>query len=196
MPKILANQREVFLENARRILAEEGYSALSIRYLAKESGVATGTLYNYFHSKEELAACIMLEDWRQTLDRMHDCVAASGSFRDGLLGLSRCIAVFVSDYRPLWLQYTRGGGSGSVVDEHHAELRAQIAGPVSLLINKTADRGLLALSDLLAEIILTAALHPDLGDGQLSLLAERLTAASGAFPGTGADSTEGSDEGI
>ena len=59
MPKILPNQREVFLNNAKKILKKEGCGALSIRRLANDSGVATGTLYNYFRSKEDLIAAVM-----------------------------------------------------------------------------------------------------------------------------------------
>ena len=70
MPKIIEGAREKILANARRRLFEKGYQHLSLREVAKESGIATGTIYNYFANKDYLIASIMLEDWVKTLDNM------------------------------------------------------------------------------------------------------------------------------
>ena len=47
-----------------------------MREAARRCGVAVGTLYNYFPSKDALAAAVMLEDWHEDLDAM--CFAAAG----------------------------------------------------------------------------------------------------------------------
>lgn len=174
MPKILPNQREVFLNNAKKILKKEGCGALSIRRLANDSGVATGTLYNYFRSKEDLIAAVMLDDWKKTLKAMQIRSAEAPGFAEGLTGIRQCIAEFVKKYRPLWMQYIRGGGSGKVIGDHHEQLIAQIAGTISALISRTGDEGLSDLSLILAETVLTAAQRPEITDSTLHLLAERL----------------------
>ena len=51
MPKIIEGAREKILTNAKRRLFEKGYLHLSLREVAKESGIATGTIYNYFANK-------------------------------------------------------------------------------------------------------------------------------------------------
>jgi len=51
MPKILENVEEKIIEEAEGILLNEGYSALSLRKLAKKSHIAVGTIYNYFKDK-------------------------------------------------------------------------------------------------------------------------------------------------
>lgn len=56
MPKLVDHEerRASLLEGALPLFAERGYSALSVRVLAKELGVSTGVLYYYFESKEAL----------------------------------------------------------------------------------------------------------------------------------------------
>ena len=63
MPKIIENIREKLLEEAKRQVSESGYSSMTIRSVATACGVGTGTVYNYFPSKDMLVASFMLEDW-------------------------------------------------------------------------------------------------------------------------------------
>ena len=60
MPKIIDNVRERAIAEARRLMLEESYENLTIRRVAAGLGVAVGTLYNYFPSKDFLIAGVML----------------------------------------------------------------------------------------------------------------------------------------
>ena len=70
MPKIIENIRENLLEEARRQVMEQGYSAMTIRSVAKACGVGVGTVYNYFSSKDMLVASFMLVDWQECITRI------------------------------------------------------------------------------------------------------------------------------
>ena len=78
MPKIIENIRERAIEEARGELLRSGYAALTIRGIAAKLGIGLGTFYNYFPSKEYLAAAVMLEDWQEL----------TGEFETGLAGQS------------------------------------------------------------------------------------------------------------
>jgi AcrR family transcriptional regulator len=58
MPKVSAEHKEAvrdrLLEATRRCLTRKGYEGTTVRDIATEAGVAIGTLYNYFASKEDL----------------------------------------------------------------------------------------------------------------------------------------------
>ena len=56
MPKIVdhAAQRARILEGAFEYFARQGYAALTMRQLARELEISTGTLYHYFPTKEAI----------------------------------------------------------------------------------------------------------------------------------------------
>lgn len=70
MPKIIENLRDQLLQEARKQIAERGYTGTTIRSVAGACGVGVGTVYNYFSSKEMLIAAFMMEDWQKQLDAM------------------------------------------------------------------------------------------------------------------------------
>lgn len=75
MPKILVNIRGKLIEETRRQIKTKGYGATSIRSVAQACGIATGTLYNYFESKDKLIAAFMIEDWQAARDIMTGRIA-------------------------------------------------------------------------------------------------------------------------
>jgi TetR/AcrR family transcriptional repressor of multidrug resistance operon len=48
------DKREQILSAAEKLIAETGFQGLSMQKLAKEAGVAAGTIYRYFSDKEHL----------------------------------------------------------------------------------------------------------------------------------------------
>lgn len=64
MPKIINNLEENILSAARRLVAEQGYAAVTMRAIAKECGIAVGTFYNYYPSKDAMLAACLLHDWQ------------------------------------------------------------------------------------------------------------------------------------
>lgn len=75
--------RGALLDLAREIADADGIEAINIRTLAKKAGVATGTVYNYFTSKDEILLAITEEYWEKTFVEMRT-VISSGSFCEQL----------------------------------------------------------------------------------------------------------------
>lgn len=46
--------RQAICKNAVRLFKKNGFGAVGVRDIAKESGISIGTLYNYFSTKEEI----------------------------------------------------------------------------------------------------------------------------------------------
>lgn len=57
----LATTRRSILDAARDLVAEGGFAAVQMTEVAKKAGVATGTLYRYFSSKEALCRQVFRE---------------------------------------------------------------------------------------------------------------------------------------
>jgi len=69
-----ATKRQAILQAAVRIFAEKGYFAARMRDVAEAAGVADGTLYLYFSSKENLLVAILEEYARAFVERaQRDC---------------------------------------------------------------------------------------------------------------------------
>lgn len=56
-----AATRRKILEVARRLFAEPGYDLTTTRDIARAAGIASGTLFNYFATKEAVVACLVTE---------------------------------------------------------------------------------------------------------------------------------------
>ena len=56
-----AATRETILRTARRLFAENGYDQTGTRDIAQAAGIANGTVFNYFKTKEEIVACLAAE---------------------------------------------------------------------------------------------------------------------------------------
>lgn len=66
-----AARRQRVLQAALQLGADGGYDAVQMRDVAATAGVALGTIYRYFPSKDALLAAAMVE-WMQDLERRLD----------------------------------------------------------------------------------------------------------------------------
>ena len=61
--------REEIMRVSRKIVSEKGLPALNMRTLAKECGIALGTLYNYYSDKDELVVAAIESVWQDILEK-------------------------------------------------------------------------------------------------------------------------------
>ena len=147
MPKIIENLREELLTEAKRQIAERGYSNTTIRSVAAECGIAVGTVYNYFKSKDMLIASFILVDWLE-------CVRSIASRpkedrREYLAFIHLSLCKFQEKYRTLFTDEDAMVAFSSAFNERHGQLRAQLAD----LIMPIADERFTA--EFVAEAMLT-----------------------------------------
>lgn len=64
-------------EAGRRLFAERGFAGTSTREIAAAAGVATGTVFNYYPTKEALALELMSEALERGRERFEERLAAS-----------------------------------------------------------------------------------------------------------------------
>lgn len=73
--------REAILQTCREMVAETGLDSLNMRAVARECGVALGSIYNYFSSKEELVTAVIESVW-QDIFRLETASDAKMYFPD------------------------------------------------------------------------------------------------------------------
>jgi AcrR family transcriptional regulator len=133
--------REAILTAARDVFAELGYEASSVRDIIGRTGLASGTFYNYYRSKEEIAAAVAADAatrLRPLLRAERDAARDFASYLDGIV---RAYFRFLVDEQTA-LKTTRP------LAEQRPRVRAQtpahvaVADEVRSAIADVVDRGL------------------------------------------------------
>jgi AcrR family transcriptional regulator len=98
MPVAIEGGSQVILQAAKEQLMQEGYRGFSIRKVARQCGLAVGTIYNYFPSKKDLVVTLMIDYWEdafaaltRAFETEHDIY---GRLRQVYLKLKRFIEIF------------------------------------------------------------------------------------------------------
>lgn len=153
MPKVIDNVRGRAIAEAREELLLRGYEALTVRNIAKNLGIGLGTFYNYFPSKEYLAACVMLEDWQILVEKFEKDMP--GRDADAVLfGLFEGIRSFSQRYISAWEEYGAHASSRSVVSHYHRQLVDQLTEIIRSTLSVQQQTAEPWLASFLGEIIL------------------------------------------
>jgi TetR/AcrR family fatty acid metabolism transcriptional regulator len=70
--KKVVDKRSVILDAALKTFVKRGYPNTKVAEIASEAGVAEGTLYNYFQSKEDLLLALFDEKWGAIINAIKD----------------------------------------------------------------------------------------------------------------------------
>lgn len=130
MPKIIENLPERLAEEARRQIAESGYSTMTIRSVAKACHVGVGTVYNYYPSKEALVATFMLSDWKVCVAYIHRCAEESQSPETVLRLIHEKLLEFMEQYDPIFRDESAAVCYTGSTSKYHSILRSQLAAPI------------------------------------------------------------------
>ena len=88
----LADTRRGILDAARALVSEGGFAAAQVSEVARRAGIATGTIYRYFSSKEELCRQIFREVSAQEMDRLAIIAASDAPARTRLVEVLQTFA--------------------------------------------------------------------------------------------------------
>jgi TetR/AcrR family transcriptional regulator, regulator of autoinduction and epiphytic fitness len=130
-------REEAILDATNRLLGDKGYEAMSMDDIAAEVGIAKGSLYKHFESKEALAAAVMTRLLQQTRDALAALPAQ-------LTALERLQALL------RWTLHQRLSGGVPHLPSTSPSLQQ------SLLGNARYMEGLMALSEDIGEMIRNA----------------------------------------
>jgi AcrR family transcriptional regulator len=78
------NRRQQLLDVAARLFRERGYHLTSMRDIAREVGMLSGSIYYHFPSKEEMLLAVYEEGLHHIADRVDDAVARADTPWDRL----------------------------------------------------------------------------------------------------------------
>ena len=125
MPKVLENLPAQLLAEARRQVELQGYAKTTVRSVAAACGIAVGTVYNYFPSKEQLIAAYVARDWEKTLADMDGGDRASPEAC--LHTIYQALRAFIQAHNALFTDPDAARAAAGVHLPRHLQLREQLA---------------------------------------------------------------------
>lgn len=130
MPKIIENLRQTLLDEARSQVLSCGYSAMTIRSVAKACGVSVGAVYNYFPSKDTLIATFMLDRWQHCLSAILSVAQEAPDPTSVLRCIYDQLVVYLQEHRSLFRDEAAAAGFAGSFSKYHGLLRSQLAAPL------------------------------------------------------------------
>ena len=79
--------RQRILQAAISLFASEGWQQTTTRGIAVAAGIATGTLFNYFPTKEAIAAALMADALKLASEEIHAGCSGENSLEADLFSL-------------------------------------------------------------------------------------------------------------
>lgn len=113
-----STSKETILHISRQLVSKTGLSALNMRNLAEECGIAPGTLYHYYTNKDELMLAVIESIWNDIFRDEPD-LSGTTDFAGFVAGFFECVKKGSADY-PGFLS----AHSAVITDERKNEARS------------------------------------------------------------------------
>uniref|UniRef100_A0A7V3ZZ40 TetR/AcrR family transcriptional regulator n=1 Tax=candidate division WOR-3 bacterium TaxID=2052148 RepID=A0A7V3ZZ40_UNCW3 len=91
--------RERILIAARDVFGKKGFYETKMEDIAREAGVAKGTLYLYFQSKEELYQCLIKEGIKYFIHRLKEAIEVHDALEDKIRALIKTLILLIEENR-------------------------------------------------------------------------------------------------
>ncbi len=154
MPKVIKGIRENILKRAEELIDLGEYESFSIRSIAKDCGIAVGTLYNYFTSKDELLMEVIGEHWHSMIDEVDKKCESAETLTDCVCHICTGIRRFSERHTKFWTASIMGGFSYSTGTDWKRSLRASISERFTHLAAKLGYKYNKELTPAVAEVII------------------------------------------
>jgi len=130
-----------------RVVGRRGLESATVQEIADEAGVAKGTIYLYFRSREELFERTTQAAVTELLDRLHAASGAGGTLRETLERVLTTQLGYFDERKDFFrLYFALGEGTEQRRQQKEASRRRHVAQLVSML-EAAATRGEIRLDD-------------------------------------------------
>lgn len=165
MPKNLENIRDNILVTARKMLTDEGYSSFNIRKIANHCGIATGTIYNYYKSKQEIVLAIVVIEWQMMIRRMDTGIKMDIEQIDKFAIIYQELCQFMNEVHKIWFDISTESTKNKLKDIKPQKelLIAGLTEKIFLLINNDRqNKDFRFLADVICKLFLTYAYQSEI----------------------------------
>jgi|KBSSwiStaDraftv2_1062776.scaffolds.fasta_scaffold46752_4 AcrR family transcriptional regulator len=119
--------RAAILQAAEKVFGQRSFDDAKIADVARESGIASGTLYNYFDGKEAIFRSLIDKLGDELLGRLKPIAGRAGDPLDRLRSMVEAILEHIEEHRQMFLVLTE---LGPLAELGFARVAAESAGRV------------------------------------------------------------------
>lgn len=141
------DKRQALLAAARTVFARDGFHRAAVRDIAQEAGVATGTFYLYFSSKEACLLGLIDDFYRLLMTRILESRAVRAGVLDKLAASIATVVRTFAAHRDL-ARIVLAAGAHPAFDERLAALHGDFARMVGEDLAEAIAEGLLPEQDV------------------------------------------------
>ncbi|MBW2407705.1 MAG: TetR/AcrR family transcriptional regulator [Deltaproteobacteria bacterium] len=132
------------LEAAVKVFAEQGFFQSTVSQIAKEAGVADGTIYLYFKNKEDILVQFFSYKARQVFARFRDEVDSAGTAVEKLRNLvRRHLQEFQNDRNMAMVYRAETHQNSRLVEEQIKEMSKMYLDIVSEIVEQGQEEGVI-----------------------------------------------------
>lgn len=174
MLKLTDNLKDKIITATQRQLKSSGYAGTTIRSIAKECGIAVGTVYNYFPDKDTLIFASLMGGWLTTLASMKQQCEASENVVQGMRYIHGILEQYVNAHP--WMSEYRSRLETATSDlfMRHKMMRDILDDILIELFERHGKHKDIHLCPLFAEIIILSVCSSDIEFASVEDIAERL----------------------
>lgn len=144
-----ADKQQALMRAATRLFAEKGYASTNVQEIALEAGVATGTFYLYFASKEALFLTLIHDLYQKMMagiEKERD-QAGDDPIKKLMISIRMAARGFASDRELARVVLIQATGASPTCEEQVALVHSALASLVRHDLNKAVARRLIPEQD-------------------------------------------------
>ncbi|RXM56922.1 TetR/AcrR family transcriptional regulator [Clostridium tetani] len=103
MAKLIENPKDMIFQSAKSIAKSKGIDKVNIRLVAKDCGIAVGTIYNYFPQKKDLIIAIIEDFWSGAFKEIRKHNAENKDFLAQVTSTYNCLSFYLSNFKENWI---------------------------------------------------------------------------------------------
>ena len=133
--------RQAILNAAREVFGEMGYDNVTVRDIVRRTGLAAGTFYNYYNSKEEVAAALSADGARRFAPILKAQRALATDWESFVRAAIAAYFNFVADEHQSWLAKRPPGEPHLHIQGETPEMQAVFAEVRDCIVDEIARGG-------------------------------------------------------
>jgi AcrR family transcriptional regulator len=166
-PEIAEKRERHVLRIARHILRDEGYDELTVKALAKRSGLSRMTIYRHFGDRQDIVMRLAIQSTARRADMVERAAAWRGSTRERIVAISSVVRELLPHHmRHELLIYERGvrvKASPDLLRQLQANQDRHVAAAVGVVRDAMANGDLSLPADLPPEKLGLSFVHLEQG---------------------------------